>query len=257
MTEHGISDEELHAFIDGELSPADMRRVEAIVNASPALQEQVELFAADMALIHDIYAPLIDQPLPTAVLEALKKGRPERRSFFRSIPWRFMSWQFPVGAVAAAVLVVVGVLAYPNLIGGGDPLVAEALAAQNGELQTERSVPPAALAMAKDRIAEDTLAKPVKIPDLEKAGYALKGIVVFAKAHAEHSLQARYENAAGQSFVVYMRSSAGPDRFDIYQRGKTQICVWQNDDLSVVMTGDMSAREMLKVANLTYSDLNF
>ena len=47
------------------------------------------------------------------------------------------------------------------------------------------------------------------------------------------------------------------DPFDMHQRGKTQICVWQNDDLSVVMTGDMSAREMLKVANLTYSDLNF
>ncbi len=50
---------------------------------------------------------------------------------------------------------------------------------------------------------------------------------------------------------------AGPDRFDIHRRGNTQICVWQNDDLSVVMTGDMSAREMLKVANLTYNDLNF
>ncbi len=257
MTEHGITDEELHAFIDGELSPADMRRVEAIVNASPALQEQVELFAADKALIHDIYAPLIEQPLPTAILEALEKGRPEHRPFFHSIAWRFTSWQFPAGAIAAAALLVVGFLAYPNLIGRGDPLVAEALAAQNGELRTERSIPPAALAMAQDRIAEDTLAKPVKVPNLEKAGYVLKGIAVFAKAHAEHSLQARYENRAGQSFVVYMRSSAGPDRFDMQQRGKTQICVWQNDDLSVVMTGDMSAREMLKVANLTYSDLNF
>ncbi len=29
--------------------------------------------------------------------------------------------------------------------------------------------------MARDRIAEDTLAKPVKIPNLEKAGYVLKG----------------------------------------------------------------------------------
>ncbi len=253
MTEHGISDEELHAFIDGELSPADMRRVEAVINASPALQEQVELFAADKALIHDIYAPLIEHPLPAAVLEALKKSRPERRPFLR-----FTSWRFPAGAVAAAVLLVVGFLAYPGLIGaGGDPLIAEALAAQNGELRTERSVPPATLAMEKDRIAEDTLAKPVRVPNLQKAGYVLKGIAVFSRAKAEHSLQARYENAAGQSFVVYMRSSAGPDRFDMHQRGKTQICVWQNDDLSVVMTGDISAREMLKVANLTYSDLNF
>ncbi len=253
MTEHGITDEELHAFIDGELSAADAQRVEAIVNASPALLEQVELFRADKALIHSIYAPLIEQPLPPAVIEALKKNRPRRRTFFG-----FASWHFPAGAVTAAVLVAVGFLAYPSLTGvGGDPLIAEALAAQGGELRVEQSVAPDALAAAQDRIAEDTLAKPVKVPNLEKAGYTLKGIAVFAKAKAEHSLQARYENAAGQSFVVYMRGSAGPDRFDMHQRGKTQICVWQNDDLSVVMTGDMSAREMLKVANLTYSDLNF
>jgi anti-sigma factor RsiW len=210
MTEHGISDEELHAFIDGELSPADMQRVEAIINASPALQEQVELFAADKALIHGIYAPLIEQPLPAAILEALEKSRPRRQLF------HFASWRFPAGAVAAAILLAVGLLSYPNLIGmGGDPLIAEALAAQNGELHAEQSVAPSALAMARDRIAEDTLAKPVKVPNLEKAGYVLKGIAVFAKAKSEHSLQARYENAAGQSFVVYMRSSAGPDRFDI------------------------------------------
>jgi anti-sigma factor RsiW len=252
MTEYGISDEELQAFIDGELPPADARRVEAVVNASPALLAQVELFRADKALLHRIYAPLIEQPLPAAVLEALEKTKP-RRTFFH-----FPSWRVPAGAVAAAVLLAVGLLAYPHLHGaGGDPLVAEALAAQNGELRTERSVSPDALADAQDRIAEETLAKPVKVPNLEKAGYVLKGIAVFAKARAEHSLQARYENRAGQYFVVYMRSSAGPDRFDMQQRGKTQICVWQNDDLSVVMTGDMSAREMLKVANLTYSDLNF
>jgi anti-sigma factor RsiW len=140
---------------------------------------------------------------------------------------------------------------------GSDPLIAEALAAQQGGMTAEMSVPPAALAAAKDRIAEETLAKPVKVPNLEKAGYVLKGISVFYKPKSERSVQARYENAAGNSFVVYMRGSAGPDRFDIHQRGKTQICVWQNDDLSVVMTGDMSAREMLKVANLTYNDLNF
>jgi anti-sigma factor RsiW len=74
MTEHGLTDEELHAFIDNELSPADMRRVEAIVNASPALQRQVELFAADKALIHTTYSSLIEQPLPAAIVEALSGG---------------------------------------------------------------------------------------------------------------------------------------------------------------------------------------
>jgi hypothetical protein len=36
-----------------------------------------------------------------------------------------------------------------------------------------------------------------------------------------------------------------------------QVCVWQNDDLSVVMLGEMPAHEMLRVATATYADLNF
>jgi len=249
MTTHPISDEQLHAYIDGELEPAEARRIEAIIGASPELARQVEQFRADKELLHRIYAPLIEQPLPAGVFAALE--RPRRRFAFRfDIPL------FPAGAAAAAALLVVGLLAYPNLVGsGGDPLVAEAIAAQDGELRTVTSLGPDMA--AGDRIAEETLAAPVKIPNLEKAGYVLKAVAVVARGADGRALQARYGNATGKSFVVYMRRSVGPDRFELQQRGKTQVCIWQNDELSVVMTGDMSAKEMLKVANLTYSDLNF
>lgn len=62
MKTHPVSDEQLHAYIDGELDPAEARRVEAIIAASPELTLQVEQFRADKALIHRIYAPLIEQP---------------------------------------------------------------------------------------------------------------------------------------------------------------------------------------------------
>lgn len=255
MTTHPVSDEQLHAYIDGELDPAEARRIEAIIAASPELTLQVEQFRADKALIHRTYAPLIEQPLPAAMFEALE--RPRRRRF----AFRFNISLFPAGALTAAALLVVGLLAYPNLIGAGDdPLVAEAIAAQDGELRTVSNLGPDTV--NGDRVAEETLAAPIKIPNLEKAGYVLKGIAVVArKADARQAdgraLQARYGNGAGKSFIVYMRRSSGPDRFELEQRGQTQVCIWQNDELSVVMTGDMSAKEMLKVANLTYNDLNF
>ncbi|HTJ63805.1 MAG TPA: zf-HC2 domain-containing protein [Alphaproteobacteria bacterium] len=250
MKTHPVSDEQLHAYIDGELDPAEARRVEAIIAASPELTLQVEQFRADKALIHRIYAPLIEQPLPTALFETLERPRRQRFAFRFKIPL------VPAGAIAAAALLVVGLLAYPNLVDtGGDPLVAEAIAAQDGKLRTVSSL--GTDTVSGDRVAEETLAAPVKIPNLEKAGYVLKGIAVVARNADGRALQARYGNGAGKSFIVYMRRSSGPDRFELQQRGQTQVCIWQNDELSVVMTGDMSAKEMLKVANLTYSDLNF
>jgi anti-sigma factor RsiW len=244
-----ISDELLHAYIDGELEPAEARQVEAAMAASPELASQVEQFRADKELIHRIYAPLIEQPLPIAVLEALEKPR-------RRFGFRFNFPLFPAGAVAAAALLLVAILAYPSLIGAGtDPLVAEAFAARDGELRTVSSFEPDAA--GGDRVVVETLAAPVKIPNLEKAGYVLKGVAIMADGKDARAVQARYGNDGGRSFVVYMRRSVGPDRFELQQRGKTQVCIWQNDELSVVMTGDMSAKEMLKVANLTYTDLNF
>ena len=61
----------------------------------------------------------------------------------------------------------------------------------------------------------------------------------------------------GVLFTMYMRQTAGADRFELSRRKDMQVCIWQNDDLSVVMLGEMPAHEMLKVATATYADLNF
>ena len=71
-----LSEAELHAFIDGELDDARADAVAAIIAASPELSEQVERFVIDKDMIARAYGPLIEQPLPARLRQAVTGARP-------------------------------------------------------------------------------------------------------------------------------------------------------------------------------------
>jgi anti-sigma factor RsiW len=65
MSPHpGIRDEDLHAFIDGELDTACNAEVADAAQGDAALMEQIAAFRADKAMLAEVYAPLIDKKLP-------------------------------------------------------------------------------------------------------------------------------------------------------------------------------------------------
>jgi anti-sigma factor RsiW len=250
MEDEPILDAELQALIDGELDEARAQILAAKVAASAELSSMVAQYRADKEMILRAYGPLIELPVPLRLVRPLagRKARPSwgRREAFAAV-------------AAAAAIALVGWTAYPIFFKPADPLVAEAFAARRGDVRPQKEFVASAVSdpAARDRLAGDTLALPVKVPDLEKAGYVLTAIDIYRDRPGRESLQVSYRNAQGRNFTLYMHRSAGADRFDLEHRGATQICIWQNDALSVVMLGEMSSKDMLKLATLTYADLNF
>ena len=247
-----LGEEELHAFIDGELDEVRADAVAAIIAASPELSERVERFVIDKDMIARAYGPLIEQPLPATLRQAVTGARPVAPT---RAPMRFLP-----AAMALAAAIVAAVIAYPMLSGlGGDPLVAEALAVRDGQVHAERQFADTEIASAatRDQLVQTALSVPVKVPNLEKAGYRLTAITAYPDKGGHKALQISYSGRRGVLFTMYMRQTAGADRFELSRLKDMQVCVWQNDDLSVVMLGEMPAHEMLKVATATYADLNF
>ena len=245
-----LGEEELHAFIDGELDDVRADAVAAIIAASPELSERVERFVIDKDMIARAYGPLIEQPLPASLRQAVTGARPAVRAPMRFLP----------AAMALAAAIVAAVIAYPMLSSlSGDPLVAEALAVRDGQVHAERQFADTEIASAatRDQLVETALSVPVKVPNLEKAGYRLTAITAYPDKGGHKALQISYSDRNGVLFTMYMRQTAGGDRFELSRRKDMQVCVWQNDDLSVVMLGQMPAHEMLRVATATYADLNF
>jgi anti-sigma factor RsiW len=247
-----LTDEDLHAFIDGELDEARAVQVAMAIAGSAELAARVDGFVADRDMIARIYGPLIDQPVPAALMRATTGEW--RQAQVRS-PMRFLP---AVMALAAAL--VVAVIAYPTLSNlGGDPLVAEAIAVRSGAIHADRQFADTEIASAatRDHLVQAALSVPVKVPNLEKAGYTLAGITAYPDRRGHQALQISYRDRNGALFTMYVRQTGGGDRFELSRKKNMQVCVWQNDNLSVVMLGTMPAHEMLRVATATYADLDF
>lgn len=67
-----ITPEMLAAYADGELSAQEAARVEAAIAADPALADEVAAHRALRAQLSAHFAPLLDRPVPEAMLAALR-----------------------------------------------------------------------------------------------------------------------------------------------------------------------------------------
>jgi anti-sigma factor RsiW len=222
--------EELHAFVDGEMDRAETVEFAAKVAASPMLAREVARLRADKALLASVYGPLADEPIPDRLRAPFRKKRAQRRvlqvasGIGLAAAFSLLLWLTPVG---------------------GDRLINEALAARSSGdfVQTSEE--------QRDKLIAAALSVPVKVPDLTGAGYHLAGIALYKQA-----AQIGYRDGAGKLFTLYLRHPTGPDRFDMRAKGNLEICVWENAELAVAMVGEMSGKDMLKLAAATYADLN-
>jgi anti-sigma factor RsiW len=231
--------EDIQAFVDEQLDREAMSAVAARVAEQPALAREVARLRADKRLLKQVYGPLADQPVPDRL-----------RAPFRRQQARQRTRQFGAAAALAAGLALT-VWFGPGLL-GGDKVVKEALAARNGGGVVTRQVAlDGAEPDQRDAVISAALSVPVKVPDLARSGFTLASVTLYGQA-----AQLSYRDAAGKLFTIYLRHSLGPDRFDLHQQGNTEICVWQNAELAVAMVGEMTAKEMLKVASSSYADLN-
>ena len=114
-----IPEEDLHAFIDGELPSERADVVAAALEADPVLAARVAAFAADKAALSAEYRPVGEQAVPAswiARIEGATARLPVRRRLSPRAGWA-------IGLAASLALVVGGstLLYQSNLYGRLDP----------------------------------------------------------------------------------------------------------------------------------------
>jgi anti-sigma factor RsiW len=241
--QHFISDEDLHAYIDGALKEGRVLAVRDALARNAALAERAALFQADKAMLKAVYAPLAKRPLPPEwIARVHRQARPR-------VPWRLAA-----GAIAAAILVLAGgSLAWRQYAPARDgDLVSAALDARDGTRAPEQHIALSDIVQAHryDAALRQTVASNVHIPDLSRMGYRLRGLRLYGTA-----AELLYQGPQGRPFTLYMRRSDGSAHFDQFGRGSLRVCVWQDDQISTVMVGDISVAAMQRLAILTYTGL--
>lgn len=243
-----IRDEDLHAFIDGELDAEDRARVEAALHADPNLGEQANAFRADKARLVSLYGGGLNEPLPREWLAQIEEATARH-------PLPRTAWAM-LALAASFVLVLSGVIGWREFAQSPrDDVVADALAARAHETVPDYVVPVSSTDQirAESAVMAKSLDTRVKAPDLTRMGWRLVGVDVYSAPAPSFDL--RYVDARGRAVTLYIRRSPGSTRFDIFSAKGLKVCVWQDNVISTVVTGAMSAGEMERLASLAYSGL--
>jgi len=244
-----VSDEDLHAFIDGALDDARAHAVAAALESDTALAARAAAFSTDKVRLQHLHANILSEPLPTAWTEMIARGAEPRRI----IPFRLTRIPRAALALAASVVLMIGGWAlYRAMPAGDDAIIGEVLAVHANTAPEVAAVVPGADAGAT---MSQVLGVPLKVPDLSKMGFTLAAIQVHDDVPGGRAMTLSYRDAGNRLFTLYLKPSPGTPRFDMLKRGETRICIWQDDVLSTIMVADISAAEMLRLASLAYAGL--
>jgi anti-sigma factor RsiW len=241
----GLTDADLHGYMDGELDSERRALVAGQLAQDPALAAKIAAFSADKARFAQAFGAA-PPDVPAAWIARIEAAsRPAGRKALAGHPI-VMAW------AAAIVLALIGAYADTTLF-PQDAVLSAALDARGGATAPVLSLAGTMLpsAAARDALLQDRLHLKVHAPDLSHFGFRLARLDMYG-----HAAGLRYRDAAARELTIYVKASSGEARFDMLRRGDLRVCIWQDDVVSAVIAGRMSAGEMMRVASSAYAALD-
>lgn len=240
-----ISEDDLHAFVDGALSDGRRAEVEAYLEANPEVAERYARFGAQRDALRTALGPIAAEPVPLKL--NLGHLAASRRQASRT-GWR--------AAAAACLLLIAGGGSGWMLRGMGmdRPAGINALAHEASYAYAVFSPDggrPVEIAAADSdalvRWVEQRLAHPVSLPDLSGAGYRLMGGRVVATQNGPAGLF-MYDDAKGARIAILMRPMVRRDEnapMAEHREGDVAGYAWADDGMGYSLVGGIDAADFL------------
>lgn len=256
MSTSQTSDEQLSAWLDGELDAAASAEVQARLARDPDAAQLARQWAIDRDALREHFAPVLQEPVPTSL---------------RAAAWQRVGWPRWAQAAMAAGLLVTGALA-----GGGSvwqwqqrqmAQLQVRLAAGTAQGWVQRAALAHSVYVPEPRHAvevkaqEEHLARwltrrievPVKLFDLQPLGFALVGGRLLPDGPGK-SAQLMYEDAQKRRVTVYLRKPEKADdvAFRYEQQGELGMFYWVGDGCGYALVGALPRATLLALAQAVY-----
>jgi anti-sigma factor RsiW len=202
MNHRPITEDDLHAYVDGVLEPERLAEVATYLEGHADVAARVAGYAAQRELLRGALAPIADEPLPPRLnLSRMIENR--RRPLW--LTWR--------AAAAALLLVSIGGLSGWVVRGAVQPpdaglaALAREASYSFGVYAPDRVRPVEIRATDSEQLVQwvsNRLHQPVKVPDLTKSGYRLMGGRLTATPHGPAAMF-MYDDDRGQRLVILTR----------------------------------------------------
>ncbi len=246
MTQPHVTTDMLHAFVDGQLSDAEMALVEAYLADNPDRAEEV----ADWATQNDAIRALFPAPdMPIDLPEIAPVANTNRA------PWR---------AIAASIAILGVGIALGWMGRGAAPqnteiqvagLVSEAIAA-HAVFTADPHRPVEVKADEEDlliRWLSNRVGEQLSAPNLSANGFELVGGRLLSVVEGP-AAQFMYENAAGTRITLFAVRSDNSQmaEFEFKNDGNTNSFYWQDENLRFALVGDLPRDDLNKIAIKVY-----
>lgn len=275
-----ITEADLHAWIDAQLSAERAREVEDYLAMRPEEAERLETYRAHKRELHALFDPVLDEPLPQRVLDA---ARPRTRRHLQAI-------------AAGIVLVLLGgaagwtlraKLAAPQGIASA-PGAMRSAALQAGDFARRAAVAHAVFSPDARRPVEvgadhedqlvawlsKRMGAPMKAPHLQALGYALEGGRLLPGGRGPVA-QFMYRDGTGAKLTLYVSDelpaastaeagssglAGGETRpeaaFRFAQEGSVNVFYWIEGRFGYALSASASRDELARVASAVYRQLS-
>ena len=254
-----ISETDLHAFVDGKLTPERRTEVETWLAAHPDKAAEVAGWQRQNEALAALFGGAADETVPSRLDPHLIARSPAATRH----PAR---WQ--LAAAAVVMLALGGALGWA----GRDylkpserqELIASAVSAHALYVKENRHAVEVAAA-DKDHLVSwlsNRVERPITPPDLAPDGFTLVGgrlLPGYGEQPTGPAAQLMYENAAQERVTVYI-TAALPDRRtdrEFTARDNLDAFYWANDKITCTVVGDLPEAQMQAVAKKVYQQLTW
>jgi anti-sigma factor RsiW len=253
-----ISEADLHAYVDGQLTPERAAEVEAWLAERPDKAAEVANWRRQNEALDALFGPVASETVPARLDPHLIARAPNRAR----TPWLQL-------AAAAVVLLAIGSgigwfgRSY-TLPSNSDELITAAVEAHALYVKEKRH---AVEVVGSDRdhlVAwlSNRVERPITPPDLSADGFTLVGgrlLPGYEEATKGPAAQLMYENAAAERVTVFI-TAALDDRKPAYEfltRDTLDAFYWANDKITCTVVGDLPQDQMKAVAKKVYQQLTW
>lgn len=278
-----VTQDEIHAYVDGTLSEARRADVERELERNPELAARASDFFALNNLLHERYDRVLNEPLPARLRVAAPQPQAQTVHDTGSATRPAANWPRFAG-LAATLVLGVGIgwgmhYGMSGMSGAGGP----AGAAGGGELRavsadgSMRFAQQAALAhvvymptvVRPDTMGDsqeqdfvkwlaNRLGTNVRAPMLSKSGFELSGGRLLPADDGGEVAQFMYHNARGERVTLcisHRKTSANTTAFKLYQDGPVNVFYWVDGDFGYALSGGIDRKALLQLAHDVYAQL--
>jgi len=236
-----VSEEELHAYVDGQLDAARASEVEAWIAGDAEAARRVTAYRAQNQALQSALDPVLEEPVPARLNDVLRRSS-------RALPLR--------AAAVLAWLAIGGIAGYA-LHGWRSPptatlLFAERAAVAHVVYAAEVQHPVEVTAEQENHLVHwlsKRLGRELRTPDLTRLGFQLVGgrLLPGDKGPAA---QFMYQDAHGAR-------GAAPTAFRYEEEEGTRVLYWIDRDLGFALVGELDRSRLMDAAHVAYQALNF